>query len=150
MDRNDNNPGMVERQMDETPMEGGGMEREGMQGGAPVEREGMQGTGGGSVEREGTEDGGRRADNMDGMMPATNADGGINNQMMRADQREGGYGYDRPVDTTPTRDMDPQERSADRDGMHGSGREGAGQESGERTVGDQGRETTDEGVARDW
>jgi hypothetical protein len=145
MDRNDSNPGMVERQMDETPMEGSGTERESMQGGGSVEREGMQGTGGGSVEREGME-GGQRADNMEGMMPATNADGGTNDQMMRADQREGGYGYDRPVDTTPTRDMDPQERSADRDGMHGAGREG----TGERTVGDQGRETTGEGVARDW
>jgi len=138
MDRNDSNPGMVERQMDETPMEGGGMDRDAMQGG------------GGSVEREGMEGGGQRADNMEGMMPATNADGGTNNQMMRADQREGGYGYDRPVDTTPTRDMDPQERSADRDGMHGAGREDSGEGSGERTVGDQGRETTGEGIARDW
>jgi hypothetical protein len=137
MDRNDSNPGMVERQMDETPMEGSGTERESMQGS-------------GSVERDSSESGGQRADNMEGMMPATNADGGINNQMMRADQREGGYGYDRPVDTTPTRDMDPQERSADRDGMHGAGREGSNEGSGERTVGDQGRETTGEGIARDW
>ncbi len=137
MDRNDSNPGMVERQMDETPMEGSGTERESMQGGGSVEREGMEG-------------GGQHADNMEGMMPATNADGGTNNQMMRADQREGGYGYDRPVDTTPARDMDPQERSADRDGMHGAGREGSGEGTGERTVGDQGRETTGEGVARDW
>jgi len=151
MDRNDSNPGMVERQMDETPMEGGGMDRDAMQGGGgSVEREGMQGTGGGSVEREGMEGGGQRADNMEGMMPATNADGGTNNQMMRADQREGGYGYDRPVDTTPTRDMDPQERSADRNGMHGAGREDSGEGTGERTVGDQGRETTGEGIARDW
>jgi len=149
MDRNDSNPGMVERQMDETPMEGSGMDRDSMQGGGPVEREGMQGTGG-SVERENLQGGGQRADNMEGMMPATNADGGINNQMMRADQREGGYGYDRPVDTTPTRDMDPQERSADRDGMHGTGREGGGGGSGERNAGDRGRETPDEGIARDW
>ena len=150
MDRNDSNPGMVERQMDETPMEGSGTERDSMQGGGSVEREGMQGTGGGSVERENLEGGGQPADNMEGMMPATNADGGVNNQMMRADQREGGYGYDRPVDSTPTRDMDPQERSADRDGMHGAGREGSNEGTGERTVGDQGRETPDEGVARDW
>ena len=32
MDRNDSNPGMVERQMDETPMEGSGTERDSMQG----------------------------------------------------------------------------------------------------------------------
>ncbi|HET7231336.1 MAG TPA: hypothetical protein VFJ16_15105 [Longimicrobium sp.] len=63
MDRNDDgNPGMVERQMDETPMEGasssdrelsrdglGGMDRERLQDGGSVEREGMQG---GSPERE--------------------------------------------------------------------------------------------------
>ena len=162
MDRNEDNPGMVERQMDETPMEGGGMDRDSMQDGGSVEREGMQGTGGGSVEREGMQgggsveregldEGGRQADDMEGMTPATNADGGVNNQMMRADQREGGYGYDRPVDTTPTRDMDPEERSADRDGMHGASRDGTGEETTrERAVGDQGRETTGEGVARDW
>jgi hypothetical protein len=149
MDRNDSNPGMVERQMDETPMEGSAMDRDSMQGGS-VEREGMQGAGGGSVERENPEGGGQRADNMEGMTPATNADGGTSDQMMRADQREGGYGYDRPVDTTPARDMDPQERSADRDGMHGAGREGSSEGSGERAASDQGRESPDEGTARDW
>src|SRR5215213_3073458 len=134
MDRSDN-PGNVEREMDETPVEregmsdrgtgtdrdsmqgGGSVEREGMQGtpgterenmgdGGSVEREGMQGTGGGSVEREGLQGGSIDRDVMegrgnDGMMPATNADGGTSDQMMRADQREGGYGYDRPLDLTP-------------------------------------------------
>ena len=50
MDRNDSNPGMVEREMDETPMRGDSGEREGMSGSPPerdgsVEREGMQGGG---------------------------------------------------------------------------------------------------------
>jgi hypothetical protein len=44
MDRNGDNPGMVEREMDETPVE-----REGMSGSGRVEREGMQD---GEVERE--------------------------------------------------------------------------------------------------
>jgi hypothetical protein len=94
MDRNDSNPGMVEREMDETPMEGRSTEREGM-GGGSVEREGMQGQGserdgmqgnelerdgmggmeresldrGGSVEREGMQGGGMERDGgaMEGM-----------------------------------------------------------------------------------
>jgi hypothetical protein len=148
MDRSDN-PGNVERELDETPVErenmsdrGTGMDRDAMQGGGSVEREGMQGTGGterenasggGSVEREGMQGSSIDRDVMEGrgnggMMPATSADGGTSDQMMRADQREGGVGYDRPVDTTPARDMDPADRP----------------------IGDRGRKTTGEGISRDW
>lgn len=45
--------------------------------------------------------------------------------------------------------MDPQERSADRDGMHGAGREGSSEGTGERTASDQGRENPGEEIARD-
>lgn len=174
MDRSDN-PGNVEREMDEAPVErenmGGGMDRDAMQGGGSVERDGVQRTGGteregmgggGSVEREGMQGtGGMERDGVqgssidrdvmegrgnDGMMPATNADGGTSDQMMRADQREGGMGYDRPVDTTPARDMDPMDRSSGGDRMHGSPTDARP----ERSIGDQGRKTTGEGISRDW
>ena len=164
MDRSDN-PGNVEREMDEAPVErenmgGGGMDRDAMQGGGSVEREGVQRTGGterestgggGSVEREGMQGSSIDRDVMegrgnDGMMPATSADGGISDQMMRADQREGGMGYDRPVDTTPARDMDPMDRSSGGDRMHGSPTDARS----ERSIGDQGRKTTGEGISRDW
>lgn len=175
MDRSDN-PGNVERELDETPVEnlgdrGTGMDRDAMQGGGSVEREGMQGTpaterentgGGGSVEREGMQGGGVEREGMqggsidrdvmegrgnDGTMPATGADGGTSDTMMRASQREGGAGYDRPVDTTPARDMDPADRASGGDPMHGSSPTDA---RSERSIGDQGRKTTGEGISRDW
>lgn len=75
MDRNDSNPGMVERQMDESPMEGasssdrelsrdgmGGMDRESLQGDS-VEREGMQG---GEAGREGMQGESVERDSMHG------------------------------------------------------------------------------------
>ena len=65
MDRNDSNPGMVERDLDESPMEGRSssdteLDRDHLQhSDRPVEREGMQGEGmerdsmrGESMERE--------------------------------------------------------------------------------------------------
>ena len=72
MDRNDSNPGMIERQLDESPMEGRSssdteldrslqrdrsLEREGLQDDRPVEREGLQG--------EGTERDSMRGDGME-------------------------------------------------------------------------------------
>ena len=79
MDRNDSNPGMIERQLDESPMEGRSssdteLDRDLQQGSRPVEREGMQGEG---TQRE----------SMEGEP---------------ADERQGGYGYDRPADGTTT------------------------------------------------
>ena len=84
------NPGVVERQLDETPVE-----REDMAGSPGVERENMSG-GGGSVERENAPGGGGDVE-RDSMS-------GVDDARMRASGREGGYGYDRPVDLTPTRD----------------------------------------------
>jgi hypothetical protein len=79
MDRNESNPGLVEQQLDESPMEGRSssdteLDRDLRQGGRPVEREGMQG--------EGT-----ARESMEGEP---------------ADERQGGYGYDRPADGTTT------------------------------------------------
>lgn len=106
------NPGMVERRLDETPVERedmagspGGVEREGMSdGGDPVERESA--SGGGDVERDSMGARGGTEDGIDqpGMMPASDATGAVNDAQMRVSGREGGYGYDRPVDLTPTRD----------------------------------------------
>ena len=64
MDRNDSNPGMVERQMDETPMEGRPVEREGLGGGSGVDRDHLQR--GGSVEREEMQGEGMDRDSMQG------------------------------------------------------------------------------------
>lgn len=149
MDRNDSNPGMVERQMDESPMEGasssdrelsrdglGGMDRESLQGDS-AEREGMQsessergGMQGGSVERDSLHGSDRdslegnssdRGDRMEGSGSSRDrsmSDGSSdrdslsgsesdrlgntdsNDTGMRAENREGGYGYDRPADLT--------------------------------------------------
>lgn len=86
MDRmNDSNPGMVERQMDESPMEGRSssdteLDRDHMQrSDRPVEREGMQGEG---MER----------DSMRGES--------VERESMQGESRErqGGYGDDRPAD----------------------------------------------------
>lgn len=113
MDRNEDqesvNPGMVERQLDETPVEredmagsSGGVERENLSdGGGSTERENMS-DGGGSVERESASGGGDVE--RDSMSAGGDATGAVNDAQMRASGREGGYGYDRPVDLTPTRD----------------------------------------------
>lgn len=111
MDRNnDSNPGIVERQLDETPMEGrpdsegiGGMERESIQNGS-VEREGMQG---GEADRDAMQDGGgTERDSLTGreseQLGATNT--GANDTQMRVSGREGGPGFDRPADISVTRD----------------------------------------------
>lgn len=108
MGQNESNPGIVERQLDETPMEGqsggnGGMERESLQeGGGQVEREGMQGDGG--IDREsltGRESEQLGAENMN-----------ANDAQMRTSALEGGLGYDRPTDMTVTRDtMDGSSRT---------------------------------------
>ena len=182
MDRNEN-PGMVEREMDETPVEregtserGMGTDRDSMHGaGRSVEREDMQGGGmerenvhEGAVERDGVQGGEVERDAMqgsehEGMMPATNADGGTSDTMMRADQREDGYGYDRPADMTPTRDMQHEdvgrmEGSPRRDDdssemMEGSSRQGGriDRESREDLGTDRTRGTGDlNNMGRDW
>lgn len=149
MDRNDEmNPGMVERQLDEMPMEGHsasdresmpGMEREGLQGGGSVEREGMQGDGG--MERESMQDGsGTERESLTGreseQLGAENMNS--NDAEMRLSSREGGYGYDRPTDMTVTRDT-----------MEGSSRTDQGTDRAadiDRSP-DQPRGTT---TARDW
>jgi hypothetical protein len=105
MDQNESNPGMVERQLDETPMEGqsdGG--RESLQGGGSVEREGMQG---GSVERDAMQDGGgMERDSLTGreseQLGAENTN--ANDAEMRMSALEGGRGHDRPTDISVTRD----------------------------------------------
>jgi hypothetical protein len=129
MDRNDDqesvNPGVVERELDETPMEGarggverqrsgsGGTERQGLtgadratdrdhlQGGGEVERESVSGSEA-PVEREGA--GGGEVE-RDSLQASSNASSATSDTMMRASGREGGYGYDRTVDLTPTPDM---------------------------------------------
>jgi hypothetical protein len=129
MDQNESNPGMVERQLDETPMEGQtgsnrGMEREGLQGGGSVEREGMQD---GSVEREGMQGGEMDRDAMQdgGGMDRDSLTGRDSEQLgaenmnandteMRMSALEGGHGYDRPTDMTVTRDtMEGSSRTTD-------------------------------------
>ncbi|HEU4560058.1 MAG TPA: hypothetical protein VFS20_19565 [Longimicrobium sp.] len=115
MDRNDDmNPGMVERQLDEMPMEGhSASDRESMPG--MEEREGLQGDG--SVEREGMQDGGgTERESLTGreseQLGAENMNS--NDAEMRTSGREGGYGYDRPTDMTVTRDtMEGSSRTAD-------------------------------------
>lgn len=96
MDRmNDSNPGMVERQMDESPMEGRSssdteLDRDHMQrSDRPVEREGMQGEG---MEREGMQGEGKERDSMRGES--------VERESMQGESRErqGGYGDDRPAD----------------------------------------------------
>jgi hypothetical protein len=89
MDRNDSNPGMVEQQMDESPMEGRSssdteLDRGLQRGGGSVEREGMQGDG---MERDSMRGDGMERDSMEGEP---------------REEREGGYGYDRPADGTTT------------------------------------------------
>lgn len=85
MDRNESNPGMIERELDESPMEGRSssdteLDRDHLQRDRSPEREGMQGDRG--TEREGMQGDGQERDSMRG-------DG---------TEREGGYGADRPAD----------------------------------------------------
>jgi hypothetical protein len=65
MDRNDSNPGMVERQLDETPMRGDSGDRQGMSGsgserdsmrGSEMDRDGMGGMDGQRHSRMGSDD----------------------------------------------------------------------------------------------
>ena len=97
MDRsqNESNPGMIERQLDESPMEGRSssdteLDRDHLQhSDRPVEREGMQGDGmerdsmrGESMERESMHGEGMERDSMRG----------------EESERQGGYGADRAAD----------------------------------------------------
>jgi len=99
MDRNDSNPGMIERQLDESPMEGRSssdteLDRDHLQRGRSTEREGMQGDG---MEREGMRGDGAEHESMQGE--------GMERDSMEGqprEEREGGYGYDRPADSTTT------------------------------------------------
>ena len=78
MDRNESNPGMIERQLDESPMEGRSssdteLDRDHLQRGRSTEREGMQGEG---LERDSMRGDGMERESIQG-------DG---------TEREGGYG----------------------------------------------------------
>ena len=159
MDRNDN-PGMVERELDETPverqavpereggveresMQGGGVERESMQGGG-VERESVSDTGG--MEREGLQGGeverdnlmaGEHGDTRQGMQAM---DGGSEPSHTAGDQerqqdRTGGYGYDRPADI---------QRGSDRGESTSRGMEGTGRAEGND------RQVEPGTMSRDW
>lgn len=139
MDRNDSNPGMVEQQLDETPMEGrsvesdrpgserdgmGGMDRDSLQRETSVEREGMQG---GSVERESMSGSGSQgSDEVRGSSSDHQSLTGHESERlgesntssnpaeMTTSAREGGYGYDRPADLPIARDtMESSSRDTD-------------------------------------
>jgi hypothetical protein len=123
MDRNDDsNPGMVERQLDETPMEGrsdsegiGGMERQSLQDGS-VEREGMQG---GEADRDAMHDsGGTERESLTGreseQLGAENTN--TNDNELRMSALEGGRGHDRPTELSVTRDT--LEGSSGQQGTH--------------------------------
>lgn len=114
MDRNDSNPGMVERQLDDAPMQGRESDREGMHG-SPMER-GVQSDHGLDVEREGLQDGGMDRDSMqgegrdrdsmrgDGMERESMQGEGVERERMEGSERRGGYGDDTPSGTTTARD----------------------------------------------
>jgi len=93
MDRNDSNPGMIERQLDESPMEGRSssdteLDRDHLQRDRSLEREGMQGDG---LERDSM-----RGDDLD--REPMRGDG-VERESMREE------GLDRENDrTTPARD----------------------------------------------
>jgi hypothetical protein len=134
MDPNDSNPGMVEREMDETPMEGRSMEREGMggtdrdhlQGGGSVEREGMQGgelerDGMGGMDREGLQGGMER----DGMHGSSTRDGGGSMEGMSSSDREIMQGSTGQGDMgTPSDRLHEANSNANDAEMRTSGREG--------------------------
>jgi len=164
MDRNDSNPGMVERQLDDSPMEGasssdrelsrdgmGEMDRDssgGMQG-SPSQRDGgMSGSSSGGDSLQGS---GSASEPMTGReserlgVANTNA----NDAEMSLSSREGGYGYDRPADLTVNSDMEATSRDTDQgtDRVRhlDSGAE-PGRES-DRSTGNSGSSNT---TARDW
>jgi hypothetical protein len=84
MDRNDSNPGMIERQLDDAPMQGSPTEREGMERGTQPDRDPLQG---GGMERDSMRGEGMERESLEGDS---------------AGEREGGYGMDRPADGTTT------------------------------------------------
>ncbi|HSU17698.1 hypothetical protein [Longimicrobium sp.] len=89
MDRNDSNPGMVEREMDETPMRGDSSEREEMSG-SPSERDHLQRDG--QVEREGMQGDGQERDAMRGSEMERDGMGGMEGSRhgrMASDDMEG-------------------------------------------------------------
>ena len=114
MDRNDSNPGMVERQLDDAPMQADGSEREELHG-SPMER-GVQSDHGLDVEREGLQDGsidrdslqgeGRDRDSLrgDGLERESMQGEGMERERMEGSERRDGYGDDTPSGTTPQRD----------------------------------------------
>jgi pentapeptide MXKDX repeat protein len=109
MDRNDSNPGMIERQLDDAPMQGSPVEREEMERGAYPDRDHLQR--GGSVEREGLQGEGMERDSMrgDGMEREGMQGEGMERESLEGgspSEREGGYGMDRPASggTTTARD----------------------------------------------
>ena len=106
MDRN-SNPGKVERQMDESPMEG--------RSGSDTEID--RGMRGGELERDGM---GGHDDRMSGSDRLGVENPSSDDGEMRASGREGGYGYDRPADLTVSRD---DMRSSSRDTDQGTSRE---------------------------
>jgi hypothetical protein len=106
MDRNDSNPGMVERQLDDAPMQGSSREREdGVQSdrGLGMERELLQGEG---LEREGMQGEGRERDSLrgDGLNREPMQGEGVERESMEGSERRGGYGDDTPSGNTPQRD----------------------------------------------
>ena len=116
MDRNDSNPGMVERQLDDAPMQGRESEREGVQGspreqgtqsdrGLGVEREGLQGEG---LEREGMQGEERDRDSLrgDGVDREPMQGEGAERESMEGSERRGGFGDERPSEngSGPARD----------------------------------------------
>lgn len=160
MDRSDN-PGMVERELDETPVEregmtgGSGTEREGMQGGGRVEREGLQdegtdrqgmdgadGTGredlqGGAVERDNLV-AGEHGDTRQGMSGAGGSHTAGDQQVQ--ENREGGYGDDRPADI---------QRASDREGGASRGMDGRQTTERGRGMGED-RQAQPGTMNRDW
>ncbi|HEV7590739.1 MAG TPA: hypothetical protein VGO40_21695 [Longimicrobium sp.] len=64
MDRNDSNPGMIERELDDAPMRGSPVEREEMERGTQPDRDHLQRDR--STEREGMQGEGTERDSMRG------------------------------------------------------------------------------------
>lgn len=129
MDRNDSNPGMVEQQMDETPMEGRSTEREGMGGSdrdhlqrdGQVEREGMQGEGAERDSRQGNE---LERDGMRGMERESRERGGqVEREGMQggATERDGGAMEGM---SQSDREIMQGRPASDQGGMSGNPREG--------------------------
>jgi hypothetical protein len=157
MDRNDSNPGMVERQMDETPMEGrsvesdragnererdgmDGMDRDSLQRDLSVEGEGMQG---GSIDRDSMSGSSSPSQSLTGHESERLGESNTssNPAEMTTSAREGGYGYDRPADLTVARDT---MESSSRDTDQGTDRAPRVSDASDT---DQPRGTT---TARDW